>query len=382
MKAIINGKIYTMAGEVIEKGSVLIADGKIKAVGADLEIPAGAEIIDAEGMVVFPGIIDAHTHLGIGEDGLGWEGRDYNEMSDAVTPHLRAIDAINPRDEGLKNAYLNGVTTVMTGPGSANVLGGESVAIKTYGRTVDEMIVKNPVGIKAALGENPKSVYGKQNKSPQTRMAIAALLRENLLKAQDYLAEKEEKEKKGDLFKRDLKMESLLPVLKKELPLKAHAHRADDIMTVIRIAREFDIKVTLEHCTEGHQIAEEIAQSGFPAIVGPTLTGKTKVELADRGFNTPGILAKAGVRVAIMSDHPVVPTENLPIYAALAVKEGMPEEETLKAITINPAIILGIEDRVGSIEAGKDADIVIFDGHPLNIQSKVKGVFINGERVL
>ena len=264
MKAIINGRIYTMAGEIIERGSILIADGKIKELGTDINIPAGAEIIDAGGKIVFPGIIDAHTHLGIGEDGLGWEGRDYNEMSDAVTPHLRAIDAINPREQGLKNARLNGVTTVATGPGSANVLGGESVAIKTCGRTVDEMIIKNPIGIKAALGENPKAVYGEKNRSPQTRMAVAALLREYLIKAQDYLAEKELMEEKGEHFKRDLKMESLIPVLKKELPLKAHAHRADDIMTIIRIAREFDIKVTLEHCTEGHQIAEEIARSGFP----------------------------------------------------------------------------------------------------------------------
>lgn len=382
MKAIINGKIYTMAGEIIEGGSVLIAVGKIKEVGAGIEIPAGAEIIDAEGMIVFPGIIDAHTHLGIGEDGLGWEGRDYNEMSDPITPHLRAIDAINPRDEGLRNARLNGVTTVGTGPGSANVIGGESVAIKTCGRTVDEMIVRNPIGIKAALGENPKAVYGEKNRSPQTRMAVAALLREYLIKAQDYLAEKEYKEQKGELFKRDLRMESLIPVLKKELPLKAHAHRADDIMTILRIAREFDIKVTLDHCTEGHLIAEEIARSGFPAIVGPTLSGKTKVELAESSFSTPGILAKAGVMVAIMSDHPVVPTENLPVYAALAVKAGMPEEEALKAITINPAIILGIDDRVGSIEPGKDADLVIFDGHPLDIQAKVKRVFINGEEVM
>ncbi|NLJ83964.1 MAG: amidohydrolase [Halanaerobiaceae bacterium] len=382
MKAIINGKIYTMAGEIIEGGSVLIADGKIREVGADIQIPGGVEIIDAGGKIVFPGIIDAHTHLGIGEDGLGWEGRDYNEMSDPVTPHLRAIDAINPREPGLKNARLNGVTTVATGPGSANVLGGESVAIKTCGRTVDEMIIKNPIGIKAALGENPKAVYGEKNRSPQTRMAVAALLREYLIKAQDYLAEKELMEEKGEHFKRDLKMESLIPVLKKELPLKAHAHRADDIMTIIRIAREFDIKVTLEHCTEGHQIAEEIARSGFPAIVGPTLSGKTKVELADQSFSTPGILAGAGVRVAIMSDHPVVPTENLPVYAALAVKAGMPEEEALKAITINPAIILGIDDRVGSIEPGKDADLAIFDRHPLDIQARVERVFINGEEVV
>lgn len=382
MKAIINGKIFTMAGEVIEKGVILVEDGKIKEVGKEITIPAGVEIIDVEGKVVFPGMIDAHTHVGIGEDGLGWEGRDYNEMTDPITPHLRAIDAINPQDEGIINACKNGITTVMTGPGSANVLGGESVAIKTYGKTVDEMIIKNPVGIKAAFGENPKRVYTEKKTSPNTRMAIAALMREALIKAQDYLLEKENKASKGELFKRDLRMESLVRVLKKEIPLKAHAHRADDIMTILRIAREFDINVTLEHCTEGHKIAEEIARTGFPAIIGPTLTGKTKVELKDRTFSTPGILAAAGVKVALMSDHPVIPTENLPVYAALAVKEGMAEEEALKAITINPAEILGIADRVGSIEPGKDADLVVFSGHPLDIKSRVEMVFVYGENVL
>jgi imidazolonepropionase-like amidohydrolase len=382
MKAVINGKIFTMAGEVIEKGVILVEDGKIKEVGKEITIPAGVEIIDVEGKVVFPGMIDAHTHVGIGEDGLGWEGRDYNEMTDPITPHLRAIDAINPQDEGIINACKNGITTVMTGPGSANVLGGESVAIKTYGKTVDEMIIKNPVGIKAAFGENPKRVYTEKKTSPNTRMAIAALMREALIKAQDYLLEKENKASKGELFKRDLRMESLVRVLKKEIPLKAHAHRADDIMTILRIAREFDINVTLEHCTEGHKIAEEIARTGFPAIIGPTLTGKTKVELKDRTFSTPGILAAAGVKVALMSDHPVIPTENLPVYAALAVKEGMAEEEALKAITINPAEILGIADRVGSIEPGKDADLVVFSGHPLDIKSRVEMVFVYGENVL
>lgn len=383
MKAIINGTIYTMADGVIKEGIVLIKDGKIKKVGKEIEIPAGTEIIDARGSVVFPGMIDAHTHVGIGEDGLGWEGRDYNEMTNPITPHLRAIDAINPQDYGIVNARQNGITTVMTGPGSANVLGGESVAIKTFGKTINEMVIKNPVGIKAAFGENPKRVYSQRTPSlsPNTRMAIAALMRETLMNAQDYLLDKENKAIKGEPFKRDLKMESLIRVLKKEIPLKAHAHRADDIMTILRIAQEFDINVTLEHCTEGHKIAEEIARAGVPAIIGPTLTGKVKVELKDRTFATPGILAAAGVKVALMSDHPVVPTENLPLYAALSVKEGMDEEEALKAITINSAEILGIADRVGSIEPGKDADLVIFTGHPLEINSRVEMVFINGEMI-
>lgn len=381
MLALTNGKIYTITGEVIEGGIVLVEDGKIFAVGKEVDIPKETEIINVEGKVVFPGMIDAHTHVGIGEDGLGWEGRDYNEMTDPITPHLRAIDAINPREEGIKNACLNGVTTVMTGPGSANIMGGESVAIKTYGKTVEEMIVKNPVGIKAAFGENPKRVYNEKKKAPTTRMAVAALMRETFMKAQDYLLEKERKAASNEPIKRDMKMESIIRVLKKEIPLKTHAHRADDIMTILRIAREFDIKVTLEHCTEGHLIAEEIAAAGVPAIVGPTLTGKVKVELKERTFETPGILSRAGVKVALMSDHPVVPTENLPVYAALSVKAGMDEEEALKAITINPAEILGIDDRVGSIETGKDADLVIFSSHPLDIQSRVEMVFVNGKKV-
>lgn len=381
MKAIVNGKIMTMAGMVYDRGTVLIEDGKIKTVGADVKVPSEAEVINAAGKVVFPGMIDAHTHVGIGEDALGWEGRDYNEMTDPITPHLRAIDAINPADEGIKCARENGITSVMTGPGSANVICGENVVIKTAGEVVDDMIIKNPAGIKAAFGENPKRVYTEKKKTPNTRMAIAALMREALIKAQDYMVEREKKAEDDEPFKHDIKNESLIRVLKKEIPLKAHAHRADDIMTILRIAREFDIDITLEHCTEGHLIADKIAEAGVPAIIGPTLTGKVKVELKERTFKTPGILASAGVKVALMSDHPVVPTENLPVYAALSVKDGMPEEEALKAITINSAEILGIDERVGSIEEGKDADIVIFSGHPLDIQSKVEKVFINGEIV-
>ena len=381
MKALVNGKIITMSGVTIEKGVILIDGGKITAVGKDLKVPEGAEVIDTAGKIIFPGMIDAHTHLGIGEDGLGWEGRDYNEMTDPITPHLRAIDAINPLEDGIVNARKNGITTVMTGPGSANVIGGECIAIKTYGRVVDEMLIKNPVGIKAAFGENPKRVYTDRKKLPTTRMGTAAVMRKALMAAQDYMLEKESKAGNNEPFKRDIKNESLVRVLKREIPLKTHAHRADDIMTVLRIAKEFDINVTLEHCTEGHLIADKIFETGTPAVVGPTLTGMTKVELKERTFKTPGILSRVGVKVALMSDHPVIPTENLPIYAALSVKAGMDEEEALKAITINPAEILGIDDRVGSIEEGKDADIVIFDGHPLDIKTNVVKVIINGEIV-
>lgn len=383
MKAIINGKIYTMAGEVIEQGSILIQDGKIIQVGSKLDIPADAEIIDAEGMIITPGIIDAHTHLGIGEEGIGWAGQDYNEVSDPMTPHLRAIDAINPEDEGFKDAIKGGITTVMTGPGSANVIGGENLVMKTFGQTVEEMVLISPVGLKGAFGENPKRVYGAKAapKSPVTRMATAAILREALIKAQNYLNKLEQAEKDGKEPERDLKMESLARLLTKELPLRAHAHRADDILTILRIAKEFDIKVTLEHCTEGHKIVDKILEADVPAVVGPSLTARSKYELRDRTFETPGILAKAGVKVALMTDHPVIPVQYLPICAGLAVRNGMEEIEALKSITINAAEILGVDDLVGSIEAGKDADIVIWDGHPLETMTKIVKVLINGEQV-
>jgi len=382
MLAITGGKIITMGEKgTIDNGTIIIENDKIKEIGKNLEIPAEAEIIEAENKIVFPGMIDAHTHLGIGEDAVGWEGKDYNETTDPVTPHLRAIDAINPRDEGLQEAYENGITTVLTGPGSANVIGGESAVIKTRGKTVDDMVVKNPAGIKAAFGENPKRVYNEQNKTPVTRMAIAALLRQTLMEAEDYLQEKKNKEKEDRPFQRDIKMESMIKVLHNEIPLKTHSHRADDIITSLRIAREFDIDITLEHCTEGHQIAEKIAEAGIPAVVGPTLTGKVKVELKERNFKTPGILANAGVKVALMSDHPVLSVAKLPVYAALAVKAGMDKNEALKAITINAAEILGVKDKVGSLETGKDADLIILDGDPLDVQSSMETVIIDGEVV-
>ena len=381
MIAITNAKILTMESKNYEKASVIIEDGKIKKIGENIEIPDEAEVYEAAGKVMIPGMIDAHTHVGISEEGVGWEGADYNEISAPITPHLRAIDAINPHEKGMKDARTHGITSLMTGPGSANVIGGENLVLKTKGNTVDEMIVKNPAGMKAAFGENPKRVYDEQSKSPRTRMAVAAEMRETLMKAEDYLKEKKHTEEEDKPFKRDIKMESISRVIEKELPLKAHAHRADDIMTIIRIAKEFDIDVTLEHCTEGHKVVDEIIEAGFPAVVGPSLTTRSKVELMDRTYKTPGILADAGVKVALMSDHPVVPIHYLPVYAALAVKSGMDKTEALKAITINPAEILGIDDRVGSIKEGKDADLVLFDGEPFDFNSQVDKVFINGEKV-
>lgn len=383
MKAIINGTIYTMAGEVIQQGIVVFDQGKIMAVGKDLQIPPNAQIINALGKVVTPGLIDAHTHLGIQEEGIRWEGSDGNEVSAPVVAGLRAIDAINPGEEGFRDAYRAGITTVMTGPGSANVVGGENLAMKTYGENIEEMVLRNPCGLKGALGENPKRVYGTRAnpKIPVTRMGVAALLREALVSGQNYRAKVNHAAKEKQPFQRDLAKENLVRILQKEIPLRIHAHRADDILTALRIAKEFGIKITIEHCTEGHKLVEEILAAQVPVVVGPSFSGRSKVELKNKTFATAGILAKAGVKVAIISDHPVVPVHYLPIYAGLAVRNGMPEMEALKAITINAAEILGVAKRVGSIEVGKDADLVIFDGHPLKTLTNVEKVMINGQEV-
>lgn len=376
-----NAKIYTMAGDVIQDGSILIKDGKIEEVGTDIIAPLGVETIDAEGRMVTPGLIDAHCHLGLFEEAIGFEGSDGNEMVDPVTPELRAIDAINPMDMAFKEAYEGGVTTAVTGPGSANVIGGTFIAIKTHGDRVDNMIIKDPVAMKIAFGENPKRVYEAQKKSPITRMATAAILRDTLFKAKAYMEKKEnEDESKRPDF--DIKMEALIPVLKGEIPLKAHAHRADDIFTSIRIAKEFNVDITLDHCTEGHLIVDELAKEGKSAIVGPTFGSRSKFELKNKSFETPKALIEAGIKVAINTDSPVIPLQHLALCAGLAVNAGLDEIEALKAITINAAEITGIENRVGSIEKGKDADVVIFDGNPLrNIDSKVFATIINGEVV-
>ena len=378
-----NGHIFTMAGEIIEKGSILIKDGKILEVGEDLVAPLDAKTIDAEGKMVLPGFIDAHCHIGMWEEGMGFEGSDGNEMMDPVTPQLRAIDAINPMDEAFEEAYIGGVTTAVTGPGSANVIGGMFAALKTYGKRVDDMIIKEPIAMKIAFGENPKRVYEAQKKSPITRMATAAILREALFKAKAYMKKKEEgKEDPTKMPEYDMKMESLSLVLNKEIPLKAHAHRADDIFTAIRIAKEFDVDITLDHCTEGHLIADYLAEEGKGAIVGPTLSNRSKIELRNLTFDTPRILHEAGVKIAITTDSPVIPLQYLPVCAGLAHKSGLEEIEALKAITINAAEITGIDDRVGSIEPGKDADIVIFDGNPIkDIDCKTYATIIDGEIV-
>lgn len=382
MIAIINAKIHPVDAPVIEKGTVLIDAGKIAKLGADVNVPAGAEVIDAGGRSVFPGFVDAHCHVGMWETAIGFEGDDVNEMTDPVTPHMRAIDGFNPLDDTVKEACEAGVTVAATGPGSANPIGGTFMAVKTHGHRVDDMILKDPLAMKVAFGENPKRVYNSKGKTPMTRMGTAAILREALGKAVRYM---EQIERAGDdaskLPAYDAKMEALLPVVRKQLPLKAHAHRADDIFTALRIAKEFGLDLTLDHCTEGHLIAEDLAKAGAKAIIGPSFGHKTKFELTNKTFETPGILARAGVKIAIMTDSPVVPLATLPLMAGMAVQAGMDKEEALKAITLNAAEILGIQDRVGSLTPGKDADLSIYDGDPMDLTGSAWMVLVDGKVV-
>lgn len=375
-----NGMIYTMTEKEPFLGDILAENGKIVKIGKDLPVPEGCRVVDASGLRVYPGFVDAHCHLGLDGYGIGFEGQDYNEMNDIVAPELQAIDSIYPQDETLHMAAEAGVTCVGTGPGSANVLGGTFAAIKTVGVRVDDMVVKKAVAMKCAFGENPKRVY--KDKNNYARMSTASKLRVMLRKAQEYQARLQAAGE--DVLRRpayDPKLEALLPVINREIPLKAHAHRLDDIFTSIRIAKEFGVKLTLEHCTEGHLAPEEIAKEGFPAAVGPSLTHASKFELRNKTFATPGILCRAGVQVSIITDSPVIPEQYLPLCAGLAVKAGMDPYEAMKAITINPAKHLGIEDRVGSLEAGKDADMVLADGCPMEVSTRICRVFINGEEV-
>ncbi len=363
MLLIKNGHIKTMAGSDLENGCILLGeDGKILAVGPELDCPGEARVIDAQGRLVTPGCVDAHCHIGLDNEAMGWEGHDYNEIVDPITPHLRAIDSINPQDEAFGNALRGGVTAACTGPGSANVIGGTFVALKLAGSRVDDMIIKDPLAMKCAFGENPKRCYGQgMKKTPMTRMAVAALLRETLFKARRYMEEK----KSGNNPAFDMKMEAMLPVMEKKIPLKAHAHRADDILTAIRVAKEFDVDITLDHCTDGALIARELAEEGKPCFVGPSLGGKTKIELSNKSFATAGILSKAGLKVSIITDAPVIPLQYLPLCAGLAARAGLDKEEAWKAITIHPAQATGIGDRVGSLEPRKDGDVVIWTDDPL-----------------
>ena len=376
-----HGTIYDGVTPTPYAADIRLENGKIKEISPDLTPHPGEEVFDAAGLRIYPGFVDAHSHLGLDNYGMGYEGQDYNEMGDIVAAHLRAIDSFNPLELGVRKALEGGVTTVGTGPGSANVLGGTFIAVKTCGICVDDMIVKDPVAMKCAFGENPKRCY--RDKGDSARMTTAAKLREMLFAARDYMERKEAAG--GDIAKSpkfDMKLDALIPVLKGEIPLKAHAHRADDICTAIRIAKEFGVKMTLEHCTEGHLIPEVVARSGFPAAVGPTLTNASKIELVNKSFETPGVLARAGVQVSIITDNPVIPQSYLPLCAGLAVKAGMDPFAALQAITINPAKHLGIADRVGSLEVGKDGDVVIVNGDPMVSNSTITAVLVNGEKVV
>lgn len=363
------------------KADILLAAGKIAAIGTDLTAPADAAVFDADGLEVYPGFVDAHTHIGLDGYGIGYEGCDYNEMNDIWTPQLRAIDGINPRDPSLADARRAGVTCVCTGPGSANVLGGTFLAMKTVGDRVDKMVVRDPVAMKCAFGENPKRCY--RDKCDSTRMSTAAFLRGALMQARDYGARKQAAN--GDITKMpayNQKLEALLPVLAREIPLKAHAHQANDIFTALRIAREFNLRLTLEHVTEGHLIVDELAgEKDVPMAVGPSLTFASKFELQNKSWATPGVLAKAGCHVSIITDSSVIPQQYLPLCAGMAVKAGMDPFDALKAITLNPAEHIGVADRVGSLEVGKDADLVITAGSPFEVLTEVKAVFIDGARI-
>ena len=380
MLLIKNGLIHDAVNREPYRADILADGGRIVKIGAELSAPEGARVMDAAGLNVWPGFVDAHTHIGLDGSGIGYEGRDYNEMNDICCPQLRAIDGINPMDPSLKTAREAGVTTVCTGPGSANVLGGTFTAIKTVGRRVDDMTVRAEVAMKCAFGENPKRCY--RDKCDSSRMSTAAILRRALFEARDYKVRKDAAG--GDVTKMpkfDMKMEALLPVLERRLPLKAHAHQANDIFTALRIAHEFDVDITLEHVTEGHLIAEELAAEDVPLAVGPTLTHASKFELQNKSWETPGVLARAGCRVSIITDNSVIPQQYLPLCAGMAVKAGMDPFDALKAITVNAARHAGVGDRVGSLEAGKDADIVVTDGCPFEVFHTVKAVVINGNVV-
>ena len=384
MFAVIGKKVNTITSGIIKNGIILVEDGKIKKIGPDVKIPDGVKTIKAK--YVMPGLVEAHCHIGIWEEKIGWAGRDGNERTEPATPHLRALDGIkaNANESGLEAALNEGITTAQILPGSANVIGGYGVVIKTAPKTtVDQMLLRSPSGMKIAFGENPMRVYGTEKKvMPSTRMGVAGVLRENLQKAKNYMEKKEifadNPEKMPEV---DLRLEALIPVLKKEIPFRAHAHRADDVATAIRICEEFDVEMSWEHATEGHRIADYIAEKNVPAVWGPSLTNRGKWEMRELGYDTPRVMYEAGVKFAIQTDAPGSTIRFLPICAALSVKAGLPYDYALKAITIIPAEIIGVADRVGSLEVGKDADLRLLSGDPLDYMTKCQKVIINGEVV-
>ena len=375
-----NGLLHTMTQEAFSS-DILIENGKISAIGPALSCD-GAEEIDLAGRFVMPGLIDAHCHIGMWEDGMGEEGADGNEMTDPITPQLRAVDGLNPFDPCFKEAREAGVTTVVTGPGSANVIGGQFAALKTFGRSVEEMILRDPIAMKAATGENPKTVYAEKKVAPTTRMAIASLFRATMTSAIEYQKGMAKEDDKPD---KDIAMESLLPVINRDLTVKIHAHRADDILTALRLAKEFNLRVTIDHCTEGYMITDvlkdRLLEQGAGIIIGPLLSERSKIELKNLSFSAPRVLEEAGVPFALMTDHPVIPIQFLPVQAGLAMRDGLSEETALRSITRYAAEIVGISDRVGTLEVGKDADIAVFDGHPFDFRTHCVLTLINGKIV-
>lgn len=376
MIALTNGRLYTIENGIIEQGTILLDGGKIAAVGAEVEIPADAQVIDVQGRIVTPGFIDAHTHIGIDEEIHQPMGDDCNEMTEPNTAELRAMDAINYRDLSFQDAVKAGITTVMITPGSANVFGGLVAVMKTAGKTYKEMLVNGEAGLKMAFGENPKRVYGEKDKAPSTRMATMAIARQGFYEAKEYL-------KKSDEDREfNLQTEHIAKALEGGIPVRAHAHRADDIMTAIRLRDEFQLDLVVEHCTDGHLIVEELKEAGVKVAVGPSLSNRAKVEMENVTFRTPGILASAGVDVAIITDAPCTPIQYLPICAGMAMREGMTEADAFKALTIVPAKILKVDDRLGSLTAGKDADVVVWNNHPMEIMGKPELVFVNGKQIV
>jgi imidazolonepropionase-like amidohydrolase len=403
--AITGGLVVPVEGAPIESGTVLITDGKIAAVGGrGLAVPSGFSVVDATGKWVLPGLVDAHTHLGAREEGEGWAGHDTNELTGPVQAHVRVLDAINPADEGFRDAVAGGVLAAGITPGSGNPIGGQTVAVRCWGLTVDDMVLRSPAGMKSALGENPKRVAGERRVNPSSRLGTAAAIRSALVDAAAYVAKEEDQKLSDPLIERsgapagpggrppqippdrsggarDLKLEALARVLRREIPWRQHCHRADDIATALRLAAEFGYDLVLDHCTEGYLIVEKIAAAGVPVVTGPLITARSKVELRNRTLANPGVLAAAGITVAIATDHPVVPVHLLILQAALAVKEGMDRDAALRAVTINPARIMRVADRIGSLVAGKDADLVIWSGDPFDVMSRAEVAYLGGREV-
>jgi imidazolonepropionase-like amidohydrolase len=384
--AIVGARVVPVTGEPIDGGTVLLDGGKIIAVGGpEITVPAGAQTVDAAGKWVLPGFIDAHAHVGVVEEAEGWAGRDSNEMTRPVTAYVRALDAINPADQGFRDAIGGGVLAVNVNPGSGNPIGGQTVAIKCWGRIVDEMVLREPSGMKSALGENPKRTYADRHETPSTRLGTAAVIREAFVSARNYLARLAAAENQPEAERkpvdRDLGLEALGRVLRREIPWRQHCHRADDIATAMRIAREFGYQLVIDHGTEAHLLADLIAEQGIPVIIGPLFTSRSKVELRNRSLANPGRLDAAGVTIAITTDHPVVPIHFLIHQASLAVKEGLDAAAALRAVTINPARILGVDDRIGSLEPGKDADVVIWSGDPLDVTSRAERAYSGGREI-